>query len=499
MKRTTSLLVFIFAITLGYGQGSLISDEKVIADFEGNPDNFGYSVVSARGHSVNGIADNPGKSDLNNTDKSYKGIRDEGSWNANVTIEWEIPVITEGRNFMSIMVYSEGYNAFVYLKIFHEGSVIREGWASEGTPAESDGQWAQAVLSIGAISQFDKMEIYLSNSWGENNEGAIGYFDEISIFKIDNPIPQPYPEVIFEVPFTKHETIIIDGSPSEDTWIAAEPGVFLDNDNVVNGRWFSSWDHEYLYFLFEIESDNILMWNDPGWNILNADGMRIFIDIKGRRLDNRVFGSEEGILIIPGLDSPEAEVSGMGFRNLLPFSDDYRSLTMQGSMITANKYTIEVAYPWLALAEASGLSKDDAYEWVSEFVDSGHESSILIELNQGSDSAETMKKIFWPGHGSSHNSSSWGILKLLQGSTSVQFTSTMPVLFISPVPANDFLHISMKGLRQLSVYQINGNQVISLNGLYDRVDLDISGLSPGMYILHTTDGEKKVVRKFIKQ
>ncbi len=70
MKRTITFLVFILSTTLIYGQGIVISDEIVFADFEGDPEDFGYSVVSVWGHSEHGITDNPEKSDLNNTDKA---------------------------------------------------------------------------------------------------------------------------------------------------------------------------------------------------------------------------------------------------------------------------------------------------------------------------------------------------------------------------------------------------------------------------------------------
>lgn len=499
MKRKITFFICMIFAAIIYGQGIIISDEVLFADFEGDPENFGYTVVSARGHSEHGLVDNPGKSDLNNTDKVYWGIRDEGNWNADVTIEWEDPVLTEGRNFMSIMVYSEGYNAFVYLKIFHEGSVIREGWASEGTPAESDGQWAQAVLSIGAISQFDKMEIYLSNNWGGNQANAVGYFDQLGMYKESYEYQGPFLDIVYEAIQTEEE-MDIDGLDLEDIWLDAHMEQFVRTDEkAVLGTWSSVWDYENLYFFFDINVDYVHTWQDSNWAEWRGDGFQVYMDILARRVDDRVFGNMNGVAVCPDLESSGAQDAGRGFRNYLPFGENYRPLAAQGSLITGTGYTVELAWPWKGLAHAAGAEITDVEQWVDENVKPGLELAIAIQLNIADATGARTEVINWLPQGGWNNSGNWAAL-VLTGADASAITDVQNnnILKLYPTTANDVINIELSGLRQITIFDITGRKLKTITSESHKTSVNISQLPGGVYIVQASDGLQTHKMKFIK-
>jgi len=498
MKRTITFLVFILSAALIFGQGIIISDEIVFANFEGDPEDFGYSVVSVWGHSEHGITDNPEKSDLNNTDKAYKGIRNEGSWNAGVTIEWENPVLTEGRNFMSIMVFSEGYNAFVYLKIFNGDALLREGWCASGTPAQSNGQWAKAVLGIAGISQFDKIEVYLSNNWGGNQADQVAYFDELGMYKESYEYQGPYLDIVYEAKMTEEE-MDIDGLDLEDIWIDANMEEFAaEEGTIVVGSWASVWNYEYLYFFFDVNVDHVHTWKDANWAEWKGDGFQVYMDVLSRRVDGRVFGNMNGFAVCPDLESTGAFDAGRGFRNYLPFGNDYRPLAAQGSIITGNGYTIEIALPWKGLAFAAGGEITDPEQWVAENVKPGLEIAIALQLNESDNTGSRTRVVNWLPEGGWNNSGNWAALKLAGDDTDVRNEIKPDELIVYPSAANNFINIKMNGLARVEIFDISGRLMKSSEAGNDKINLDISGLKNGMYIIRAMDGKISRSKKFIK-
>jgi len=503
MKKLFTFLMIVAASVLIYGQGIIISDEMVFADFEGEPDDFGYSVVSARGHSEHGLADNPGKSDLNNTDKAYKGIRDEGSWNADVTIEWEIPVLTEGRNFMSIMVYSEGHNAYVYLKVYNGEALVREGWAAGATPAQSNGQWAKAVLSIGSVIQFDKIEVYLSNNWGGNQANQVAYFDELGMYKEAYEFQGPFMDMVITAEKVD-EAMDIDGLDLEDIWIDAEFGdvdkIAAGDGSGIAGRFAAAWDEEFLYMFFEVEDDVIWKWSDANWAFWKGDGFQIYMDALGRRIDGRVFGNMNGVGIAPDLESQGAIDANQGFRNGLPFGDDYRPLAKQGSIITGTGYTIEVAWPWKGIALAAGGDVGDVDAWVTANVKPGLEIAFDVQLNDD-DGAGRVNMLSWASEPKEphSNSGTWGALKLGGDNTSVGGVGIANDLRLYPSLTNNYINIRMQNLARFDIYDLTGRLIHSVVAENDNARFDVSHLNAGIYILRASNGKDNSARKFIKR
>lgn len=503
MKKLFTLLTIVAAATIMYGQGIIISDEIVFADFEGDPDLFGYSVVSAVGHSDHGLADNPNPSGLNETDKVYWGVREEGSWNANVTIEWEDPVLPDGRNFLTMLVYSEDHNAFVYFKLFSDDAVVREGWAASGTPAQSDGEWAQVVLGIGNVSQFDKVEIYLSNNWGGNQADQVAYFDELGMYKETYEYQPPFMGMIYEAVMTEEE-MDIDGLDLEDTWLDAELADISKinaGDGIgIDGRFAVLWDYDFLYMFFEVDDDVVWTWSDADWAFWKGDGVQVYMDALERRIDERHFGNMNGVGVAPDLESAGAAEAGQGFRNFLPFGDDYRPLAEQGSIITGTGYTLEIAWPWKGIAHAAGGDAGDPEEWVAANVKPGLQIAFDVQLNDD-DGAGRVNMLSWASEPKEphSNSGTWGAIKLMGDPTTVNNTAINTGLRVYPTNANDFVNISMENLARFEIFDITGRIIHSELSENDLVRFGVSHLKAGLYIIRASDGNSEAVQKFIKQ
>jgi hypothetical protein len=77
------------------------------------------------------------------------------------------------------------------------------------------------------------------------------------------------------------------------------------------------------------------------------------------------------------------------------------------------------------------------------------------------------------------------------------------MLTVSPIPANDILHIDFAGntsseLSQIGIYGLNGKQVLSTQlDLSASADLNVSTLPAGAYLLRITNNEATVTRKLI--
>jgi hypothetical protein len=502
MKKLFTFLMILAASAIVYGQGIIISDEMVFADFEGEPEDFGYEVVSAAGHSEHGLVDNPAKSDLNDTDKAYKGVREEGSWNANVTMEWEIPVLTEGRNFMSIMVYSEGHNAFVYLKVYNDGAVVREGWAAGATPAQSNGQWAKAVLSIGSVTQFDKLEIFLSNNWGGNQADQVAYFDELGMYKETYEFQGPFMDMVITAEKVDEE-MDIDGLDLEDIWIDAEFGevnkINQGDGTGIAGKFAAAWDEEYLYMFFEVDDNVIWKWSDANWAFWKGDGFQVYMDALGRRIDGRVFGNMNGVGIAPDLESQGAIDANQSFRNMLPFGD-HRPDAKQGSIISGTGYTIEVAWPWKGIALAAGADLGDVDAWVAANVKPGLEIAFDVQLNDD-DGAGRINMLSWASEPKEphSNSGTWGALRLGGDNTSVSRVGIENDLRVYPSLTTNYINIRMQNLSQFEIYDLTGRLMHSVKADNDNVRFEVSDLKAGIYILRANNGTGNAVQKFIKR
>jgi len=504
MKKFFTFLMIVAASALVYGQGIIISDEITFADFDGAPEDWGYAIESAIGHSDHGVADNPDTSGDNATDKAYWGVRNEGSWNANVTLVWDAPVLVEGRTHMSIMAYGVDHGTFIYLKIYNEGNVVKEGWASGGTPAASNNTWGQAVIGLAGVTQFEKIEVFLSNNWGGNVADATAYFDELGMYKESYEFQGPFMNMVYEAPYIGDEVIDIDGLDLEDIWIDAPIGEILKinaGDGAgISGQFQAVWDSEFLYMFFLVDDDVVWAWNDADWAFWKGDGFQVYMDVLERRIDDRVFGNLDGFGVLPDLESAGAQEANQGFRNFLNFGDEYKPLAEQGSIITGTGYTIEVKYPWKGLAFGAGGDITDPEAWVESNVKHGLQIAFDAQMNDD-DGAGRVNMMSWASEPKEPyaNSGTWGAIKLLGDDTSIENNPFENGLKVYPSMANDFINISMQNMTEFRIVDITGRvmHVEAVEGISTR--FNTSTLKSGIYFVRAFNGTQNAVQKFVKR
>ncbi|MBE0655824.1 MAG: thiol protease/hemagglutinin PrtT, partial [Bacteroidales bacterium] len=94
------------------------------------------------------------------------------------------------------------------------------------------------------------------------------------------------------------------------------------------------------------------------------------------------------------------------------------------------------------------------------------------------------------------------LLDILSRRTKVVSTELNEIINISvyPNPAKDVLNIEgTHPIRRLQIFDAKGSLMISTKEITDRVSLDISNLSEGIYFLHITQDNTKTIQKIIKQ
>ena len=90
----------------------------------------------------------------------------------------------------------------------------------------------------------------------------------------------------------------------------------------------------------------------------------------------------------------------------------------------------------------------------------------------------------------------WGQTKLL----SVEENDANAFATLHPNPTTGIVSIIGENLQQAELFNMLGQQVFSLKGEGDELQIDLSGLPAGMYFVNVTDDEgRKCVRKVVKE
>ncbi len=184
-KLTITISLLISAIFMLHAQHI-----NVLMDFEKPLPSGGYALESAWGHVEHGIADNPGKAVINNSDKVYMGKRQAGNWNSGIKFVFDQEVTLHGKSKARINVYPKERPSYVYLKFVSADNVTKaEGWCNTTFPS---GQWSIAEFNNALTDiSFSKVEVYFSDEWGNTTAEATTYFDNLELFNIGDVYAVP--------------------------------------------------------------------------------------------------------------------------------------------------------------------------------------------------------------------------------------------------------------------------------------------------------------------
>jgi hypothetical protein len=495
MRRIFTILLFWSVSVLLNAQ--TVSDVVSIMSFDNDPADREFSLSTVWGYTASGVVANPSKTGSNVTDSVFMGTRDIGSWTSGITFTFPYPVDIGDRNFIRLQVYGDR-DTYVYLKLYLEGVVIKESWVAPSL-APCKNKWASVVFGLGGVTSFDKFEIFFSDSWGNTDVVGTAYFDEMEMYKEGYAYLPAFKGMVYESRKTT-TAMDIDGVDLEAAWVNATHApiekIASGDGSGIGGTWASLWDNNYLYFFFSVTDDVTWKWSDAGWANWSGDGFQLYMDVLARRAVDRTFGNLSGFAVNPDRESGEAIDAGKGYTIDLPFVD-YLDLAQQGSDISGDGYTIEVAYPWEGLAYAAGAEVTDPIDWVTTNVNGGLEIAFDIQLNDD-DGGGRVNMLSWASEPKEPygNSGTWGGLKLVV-STGIKANSTGVQVF--PSVTNDFISVSMKNLKKIEIYDITGKSMISRSVQSDNQRFDVSSLNSGIYFIRLSNGTNSAVQKFIKK
>ena len=70
---------------------------------------------------------------------------------------------------------------------------------------------------------------------------------------------------------------------------------------------------------------------------------------------------------------------------------------------------------------------------------------------------------------------------------------------IFPNPANDQINISAVGLKQVEVTDVTGKEILGVQADHDNLQLDLSHLKSGIYMIRTVSEQGVSTHKILKQ
>ncbi len=466
-------------------------DILIIADFEGDPDDFNYSI-GGWGYEALEVVDNPHAEGENTSEKVVMQDREPGSWNNGVDIMFFDAVELGDRNTLRVKLYAET-DFYLYMRPLNEdGEPLGEGWAAAPAPG---GEWSYGALNIDGLDEIWGVRLEFSADWGNTGEddNTVVYFDDIEISKA--VIPMFEPDRIYVAEATT-EDIVIDGFDMEDNWLDAvstpieNVNFVVDGEEAVpaNGSNFRAlYDEEFLYLFVEVTDNSPTPPPSGGTDWWFYDNVEFFIDGQGRNAQGPRLNGQYQIRINYGSD----QLTGQDGATVDLFMNNGLEWA-QGVMVGG--YTIEIKMPWLAIFDGDA----DAVAAIGNGFLVTFDLAIA-DMDPGIQ-ATRYCNVIWAGVDGSHHpyesSQYWGAIM------SEGFTSTEEVAFnhaslkVFPSPARDYIHIEMANLHYYDVYSITGAKMISGYAASNLVRLDVGSFHPGIYLVRAFDknGNERVSR-----
>ena len=95
----------------------------------------------------------------------------------------------------------------------------------------------------------------------------------------------------------------------------------------------------------------------------------------------------------------------------------------------------------------------------------------------------------------------WSFSTGLSIVTNIQDTTDLNQLSVFPNPATDMLNIYSAGsnLRQVEIYDLSGSLIKQFNVITDKIQVPVSDLKSGMYIVKIVTEKNNCVKQFVKR
>jgi len=323
----------------------------------------------------------------------------------------------------------------------------------------------------------------------------------------------------YQVPFAN---ITVDGTV--DDWSAVPDTVLGIPDGTDFTVTFSiAWDHQNLYFLFQVEDDTAVVYGTPeaaginSWNVdnieldIDADNSKLVWTSDGAAYDGvndfhlRIFRDTlyefstgqwtNTIGVIPDLGNFEVDNP--------PVSKGVWDTTYVDGLVgmganmatveTGTGYIYEMAFPFNDFI----VNADPSMDATDFAVDSLIGLRIMVKDNdKATDGVDA--SVAWGGT-AWKDPSSWGTIILTDGMTDISEPEIAEIA-LYPNPVADVVTIEGNGLGSVQVSNIAGNVVLvkELNGV-SNADVDLSSLVSGFYIVQIEADGEVITKTIIKE
>ncbi|NLI25406.1 MAG: T9SS type A sorting domain-containing protein [Bacteroidales bacterium] len=469
---------------------------QTVADFQ-TPEN--YAISSWTFTTPAAITDDP--ADANN--KVLMVVKDAGlgTWDAGVWVKLaqSVPVTSGNKRFVFKMKASgvnadslAKYGCRIYVKLWAEGAVKQEFWSESITENDT---WVELIKDNIGVPAVDSFTINVGG-WDNNNNPPVPgtyYFDDFK-FVAPPSIPVVPPRVV--VPIKKAvDAIEFDGMDIEDSWYYADIHE-VNNGNVNQGyaaSFMGTWDDNYLYLFLTVTDPNPFLYD--GTDSWKKDGTQLYVDVRNKLLLNSIDNMRQHQITLP-YGGAQSDISIWVGIQLAPYyADSTKSLYLKYfSQSTSNGYNLEIRIPWAPMY----FNNEDVNTYdaclAAKTIHQGDTLGFEVQMNNYNPATGNREQILtWSSTpndnpGAYQNSGVWGGLKLV-GTSGVDQYASGNKMKVYPNPVSDKMQVELKGLRNVEVYNLVGQKVLSVQATTDMQVVNTKDLAKGMYLVKAIDNK----------
>ena len=428
----------------------------------------------------------------------------------NIGLHNLVPVIG-GSQRLIVNIKSSVTGARLYARAsFTDGTEV-EGWtnnvietADEVNSIELDG------LSLNSVIDTIRINI---GGWDNGNSPTDlqGTYEVTEIYLTEPPVEYVDPRSIITAEKTTGAIDVEDG-PVETDWQTATIHTVANSDSAVqedlnfNGTFRVLYDDDYLYFLIDVNDSDPYQFDDVQGTEWQKDGLQLYFDVRNQLLAGRIESSRQHQISINYGTTPASDggigIDGWDGSTVDSIYDDESKVyhVLYGFVPKAGGYYMELAIPFGSMFFDANSDNADSY---AEAYALKEETTIDIvgfemQINDGDDSGRD-NVVTFSSHsgdepGSFQNSGVWAGIQL-EGATFINSFQNNASALIYPNPAFDQVIVEMKGITSVEILDLTGRQVQIQLVNTDKVNVNLSSVKSGLYLIKVNGSEGTAVQK----
>ena len=194
------------------------------------------------------------------------------------------------------------------------------------------------------------------------------------------------------------------------------------------------------------------------------------------------------------------------------YSDTYDTQKWLFTPLGTGEYTIRNYADTLQYVEATGTNNEDYLRVTSSYTGAVNQKFRLVQSPNG-------KVIIYPSksdklieipnaytqdyqiklwYNTNHNCQRW-IPTVFEPPLSTYDDISLSDIDVYPNPTDGIVHIKCDSQGKLVIYNSNGNEILTIELTDSNTEIDISGLTSGLYLFKISGGERTMIKKVMKK